>query len=135
VKKDDGLFFGLEIPFARMVGARSVEWGDGRAVATVEVRPEHTNSHGFAHGGLLVTMLDITMGSCIRSLDRDSIRCVTVNLSTSFLSAGTGLITFEARVLHKGRTLATAECDARDAKGALIAKATGTFQMRHVEKR
>ena len=134
MKKDDGLFFGLEIPFARMVGARGVQWGEGRAVATVDVRPEHTNSHGFAHGGLLVTMLDITMGSAIRSLDRDSIRCVTVSLYTSFLSAGTGLITFEARTLHSGRTLATSECDARDAKGTLVAKATGTFQIRHVGK-
>jgi uncharacterized protein (TIGR00369 family) len=131
--KDEGKFFGIEIPFAQQVGAHGVESGGGRAVATVEVRPELTNSRGNAHGGLLVTLLDITMGSAARSLDPETTAVITVSINTNFLLAARGRITFEARVLHAGRSLATCECDARNEAGELVAKSTGTFQVRRPE--
>ncbi|MDP1636358.1 MAG: PaaI family thioesterase, partial [Gallionellaceae bacterium] len=61
-------FFGLDIPFIRLLGAKEEQWEKGRAVASVEVRPELHNSWEYAHGGVVMTLLDVTMGSAARSM-------------------------------------------------------------------
>ncbi|HYD05366.1 MAG TPA: PaaI family thioesterase [Reyranella sp.] len=45
--------------------------------------PQHSNSHGIVHGGMLATFLDSVMGSTVlHRLDR---RCVTVRLTIDYL--------------------------------------------------
>lgn len=123
-------FFGLDIPFIRLVGAEAEHWERGRAVTALDVQPELNNSWGAAHGGVLMTLLDVTMGCAARSLDEQSAGVVTVDMHTSFLRAGTGRLVAEGRVLHAGRSLVFCEGEVRDAGGGLVARSSGTFRLR-----
>ena len=55
---------------------------------------------------------------------------ITINLSTSFIGAGSGeRLLAEARVLKDGRSLSFVEGEARNADGSLVAKAVGTVRV------
>ena len=120
-------FFGLTIPFLDLLGARPGHREKGRAVVTLEMRDELTNSWGFAHGGVVMALLDVAMGSAVRSTVEADFGVVTANLSVNFLHAAAGSLTAEGRVLRGGRTLVFCEGEVRDAAGHLVAKAVGTF--------
>ena len=126
----DNKFFGLDIPFIRLLGAKEEQWEKGRAVSSVEVRPELHNSWEYAHGGVVMTLLDVTMGSAARSMVPHAAGVVTVDMSVSFMSAGQGRLTVDARVLRSGATLIFCEGEMRDAEGELVAKAMASFKVR-----
>ena len=83
-------FFGLDIPFIDLLQAKAGHWEKGRAVATIELRPELHNSWRTAHGGVVMTLLDVTMGSAARSMVPHAAGVVTVDMSVSFVAAGQG---------------------------------------------
>ena len=123
-------FFGLDIPFIDLLQAKEEHWEKGRAVSSVEVRPELYNSWEYAHGGVVMTLLDVTMGSAARSQVPHAAGVVTVDMSVSFLSAGQGLLTVEARVLRSGASLIFCEGEMRDEAGELVAKAMASFKVK-----
>jgi hypothetical protein len=59
-------------------------------VASIEIRPELYNSWQYAHGGVVMTLLDVTMGSAARSSVPHAAGVVTVDMSVSFIAAGQG---------------------------------------------
>ena len=123
--------FGRRVPFASHVGIEVVEKGNGRAVLTLEVRPELTNSFEVAHGGAVMTLLDIAMALAARTLDPDAIGVITVEMKTTFIGAATGRIAAEGRCLHVGKTVAFCEGRVHGPDGRLVASASGTFMLRH----
>jgi len=57
-----------------------------RAIRGFRPGPQHANSHGIVHGGMLATFIDSAMGSTVfHVLER---RCVTVRLSLDYLMPG-----------------------------------------------
>jgi uncharacterized protein (TIGR00369 family) len=55
---------------------------------------------------------------------------LTVDMSVGFMKGSFGdKVTAEGRVLHGGKSTAFCEAEARDDKGALLAKAIGTFKL------
>jgi uncharacterized protein (TIGR00369 family) len=59
---------------------------DGRLIRGFRPGPQHSNSHGIVHGGMLAAFLDSVMGSTVfHLLER---RCVTVRLSVDYLMPG-----------------------------------------------
>jgi uncharacterized protein (TIGR00369 family) len=59
---------------------------DGRLIRGFRPGPQHSNSHGIVHGGMLAAFLDSVMGSTVfHVLER---RCVTVRLSVDYLMPG-----------------------------------------------
>jgi uncharacterized protein (TIGR00369 family) len=59
---------------------------DGRLIRGFRPGPQHSNSHGIVHGGMLASFLDSAMGSTVfHVLQR---RCVTVRLSLDYLMPG-----------------------------------------------
>lgn len=122
---------GRYIPFASHLGIKMVEYGDGRVVVSLDLRPELMNSFEAAHGGVVMTLLDIAMALAARSKDPDSLGAITVEMKASFLNAGTGTITAEGVCLQLGKSVAFCEAKARGSDGTLAASATGTFMLRH----
>ncbi|MCY1702637.1 PaaI family thioesterase [Deinococcus sp. SL84] len=47
--------------FSALIGARFTAIGEGRATLQVPLREDLRQHHGFAHGGLLASMADITL--------------------------------------------------------------------------
>ena len=127
--------FGRRVPFASHVGIELVERGNGRAVLMLDVRPELTNSFEVAHGGAVMTLLDIAMALAARTLDPEAIGVITVEMKTTFIGSATGKLTAEGRCLHVGKTVAFCEGRVHGPDGPLVATASGTFMLRHASGR
>ena len=122
--------FRNDIPFIKDLGVEFVSAENGRAVVALDLAPRHLNSWSVAHGGVLMTLLDVAMAVAGRSLDPTAGGGVTVEMKTSFLqpaNAGTRLIV-SGHAYHRSSTLAFCEGDVRDTEQRLIARAMGTFK-------
>jgi uncharacterized protein (TIGR00369 family) len=119
--------FGIAIPFADYCGVEPVASEPGLCRLAITMRDEHKNHLGVAHGGVLLTLLDVAMGSAARLSAGASV--VTVDLQSAFLAPGRGNLLAEGRVLRPGRSLIFCEGDVRDSAGALVAKASALFKV------
>jgi uncharacterized protein (TIGR00369 family) len=119
------------IPFVSHLGLVTEALGEGTARLSMAL-PEHfTNSLGTAHGGVIMSLLDVALCTAARTLHPDSIGVVTIDMSTSFIGGGSGdRLVAEARVLRDGRSMTFVEGEARNADGSLVAKAIGTVKVR-----
>jgi uncharacterized protein (TIGR00369 family) len=122
--------FRNDIPFIKDLGIEFVSAENGRAVVALDLAPRHLNSWSVAHGGVLMTLLDVAMAVAGRSLDPAAGGGVTVEMKTSFLqpaNAGARLIV-SAHAFHRTSTMAFCDGEVRDTDERLIAKAMGTFK-------
>jgi uncharacterized protein (TIGR00369 family) len=122
--------FRNDIPFIKDMGVEFLSAEDGRAVVALDLAPRHLNSWSVAHGGVLMTLLDVAMAVAGRSLDPTAGGGVTVEMKTSFLqpaNAGTRLIV-SGHAHHRSSSLAFCDGEVRDTEQRLIAKAMGTFK-------
>ena len=120
-----------KIPFLAHLGLQTEELGEGSARLSLVLEPHMSNSFGTAHGGVIMTLLDVALCTAARTLHPDSTGVMTIDLSTSFIGAGSGpRLLAEARVLRNGRSIIFAEGEARNEDGSLVAKAIGTVRAR-----
>lgn len=116
-------------PIMQTLGFHLVEVDRGRAVFEGVPEFRHYNPIGVVHGGYAATLLDSALGCAVQSsLAKGEIYTTLefkVNLVRA-LTAETGLVRSEARLVHLGKRVATAEADLRDAGGKLYAHATTT---------
>ena len=124
-------FFGIKSPFLELCGIRAVSREGGRVAAEAEVTAATANSFGFGHGGLTMTLLDVVCGAAARFSDPDATSVVTVDLHVSFIGPAKGRLVAEGRVLRQAKRMVFCEGDVRAQDGNLVAKALGTFQLRH----
>ncbi|MEO8505576.1 MAG: PaaI family thioesterase [Acidobacteriota bacterium] len=116
-------------PFAHLLGLRLIEVGDGLAVFSVEPAEFHYNPIGVVHGGLLATALDSAMGCAVHSTLPMGTAYTTLEIKANFVRPATmttGPLRCEARVIHRGKTSATAEGKVVDGSGRLYAHGTTT---------
>ena len=121
--------FDIHIPFVEHLGIRLLEKGGGRVLIRLDPRPEHLNSWQGVHGGVLMTMLDVALGSASRSLDAACIGATTVELKANFLGRALGSVFGEGRAQRAGRSLIFSEGELKDEAGVLLAKGAGTFKL------
>ncbi|WHZ11687.1 MAG: Thioesterase [Burkholderiaceae bacterium] len=121
---------GAVIPFARLLGFMLERFEGGESTLHFTPRPEHCNSFGVAHGGAVMTYLDVIMATAARSVQPD-MGSITIEMKTSFMRPapvqGRTLVG-KGRLLHRSRSLAFVEGSVFDADGQLCAHATGTFK-------
>jgi uncharacterized protein (TIGR00369 family) len=116
-------------PIMETLGFRLDAVEKGRAVfrATPEFR--HYNPLGTVHAGFAATLLDSSMGCAVHTTLVKGEAYTTLELKLNLvrpLTEKTGPVAAEGRVVHRGRTVATAEADLKDAAGKLFAHATTT---------
>jgi uncharacterized protein (TIGR00369 family) len=103
----------------------------GTGCVRVTLEPRHLNPNGTVHGGLVLTLLDFTLGAEVeRSLgEGQQGHPITIQLSSSMIgAAGLGeTITGRARVTDRTKTMSFVSgeitCD-----GRMIASATAVFR-------
>ena len=91
--------------------------------------PQHCNPLGFVHGGFASTLLDSAMGCAVHSLLDAGQGFSTLEFKINFIrpiSAETGSISAEGKIIHFGRQTATADGRITDASGRLLAHASTT---------
>ena len=117
-----------KVPFLEFCGVRNEPAPDGLARLSVEVRPEIGNTRGHAHGGLMMTMLDVALGRAARNSVPGAYGFVTIDLHTSFLKPGTGRLVAEGRRTGGGRSIVFCAGEIRDEAGDIVATANGVFK-------
>ncbi len=117
------------IPFMAHCGITFLESASGVIRVTAQTAPVVTNTRGKAHGGLLMTMLDIALGCAARDAVAGAESFITVDLHVAFLAAGEGTLVAEGRVLRAGGSLVFCEGEVRDDEGVMLARASGVFKL------
>ncbi|SFC61455.1 uncharacterized domain 1-containing protein [Polaromonas sp. OV174] len=122
--------FGAEIPFVNHLGFTLERFDGGESTLGYSPSPEHLNSFLVTHGGAIMTLLDVTMATSARSVQKD-MGVVTIEMKTSFMRPAPGdgsKLTGKGRLIHRTATLAFTEATLYDAQGQACAHATGTFK-------
>jgi uncharacterized protein (TIGR00369 family) len=118
-------------PFAQTLGFDGlVEVSEGKATFAVRPAEFHYNPIGVVHGGLALALLDSAMGCAVHSTLPAGATYTTLEVKANFvrpLTAATGLVRCRGSVVHRGRTIATAEGRVEDSDGKLYAHGTSTL--------
>ncbi len=116
-------------PIARLMDFEFVEVGEGKVVFAVEPAEYHYNPIGAVHGGLACTLVDSAMGCAVHTMLPAGTGYTTLELKTNFLrtiTADTGRLFCEGKIVHVGGRIATAEARLMDESGKLYCHATTT---------
>ena len=125
-----------KIPFVTHLGLTTESLGEGSARLSMPLPKHFTNSLGTAHGGVIMSLLDVALCTAARTLHPESVGVITINMSTSFIGAGDGArLLADARVMKDGRSLSFVEAEAKNEDGTLVAKAVATVRVLLKEKK
>jgi uncharacterized protein (TIGR00369 family) len=116
-------------PIGELLGFHLVEAENGRAAFEGVPEFRHYNPIGTVHAGFAATLLDSALGCAIFSTIAKGDAWTTLELKLNLvrpLTKDTGPVRAEGRIVHRGRTVATAEGDLKDRAGKLYAHATTT---------
>lgn len=119
--------FGVRIPFVEHLGFDLIKFEEGTSQIDFTPRDEHQNSFAVVHGGVCMTLLDVSMAAAARSVQSD-MGVVTIEMKTTFMQASRGKLSGKGRLMHRTATLAFTEATIYDAEGKACAHATGTFK-------
>jgi uncharacterized protein (TIGR00369 family) len=117
--------------FNVVIGYRLTEWREDFARLELTLDEKHLNRSGVVHGGVLATMLDVTLGYAgIYTGEPGRIRrAVTLTMTTSYIGqAKTGILRCIAKRRGGGKTIYMATGEIRDEADNLIALGEGTFR-------
>lgn len=116
------------VPFIRLLGMRRLFSDGGRARLELPAREDLGNVIGAVHGGAVFSLLDVVMASAAVSRHEFRRTAVTLNISSSYLSPGVGLLTADGEFLHETDGVAFCQGRVTDARGQLVASAQGSFR-------
>ena len=124
-----------KIPFLTHLKILTETLGKGTATLSLPVEKHLTNSLGTVHGGVIMSLLDVALCTAARTLHPESVGVITINLTTSFIGAGSGSkLLADARVMKDGQSMSFVEAEAKNADGSLVAKAVATVRVLKKEK-
>lgn len=111
---------------AALMGIKVIEIQEGYAKAVLVLKQQHLNSKGGAHGGAIMTLMDITGGSAAESY---GVQVSTATTSIDFLRPAYVYDTLyaTAEAVKNGRTLSVIEVKVQSEGGELVAKGSFTF--------
>lgn len=112
---------------SRLLGLSIDYTADETCVVEFDIHDYMFNPQGTLHGGIIATVLDISMGHL---LTRVVGRGMTLEMKTQYLRpARAGRVRAEGRFLKKGKSINYLETRLADAGGNLLAVANSTWQL------
>lgn len=121
---------GQRAPIGQLMRFDLVEVEEGRAVFEGQPGEEVYNPIGTVHGGYAATLLDSACGIAVHSKLAVGQGYTTLELKVAYhkaITASTGLVRAEGKVVSFGRRAAFAEARLTDAEGRLLASATSSL--------
>lgn len=119
--------FAIKIPFVEHLGFKLDVFDGGHSQISYHPKPEHLNTFHVTHGGAVMTLLDVSMATAARSVQKD-MGVVTIEMKTSFMRPCRGLLVSQGLLKHRTQSLAFTEATIYDTEGLMCAHATGTFK-------
>jgi uncharacterized protein (TIGR00369 family) len=117
-------------PFAQTLGMRPEHAARGHVRFSMETHEWMANPAGVVHGGMAATILDSVLTLAVATHLPHGKFCTTIDLNVHFVRPlfPTGeRVVADGHAVHVGSTLGTAEARLVDARGRIIAHATGSF--------
>ncbi|GLX90048.1 PaaI family thioesterase [Pseudomonas weihenstephanensis] len=112
--------------FSELIGCRVVQLDEGLAHVALSLEPHLRNRGGKLHGGVIFSLVDISMGLACSSAHGDQ-QSVTLECKINYIRAvSDGEVLCIAKVIHPGRRTLVVEADVLQGD-KLVAKALGTF--------
>src|SRR5271163_3209307 len=121
-------------PIQELLGFDLVDVTEGTATFCYRPDERHGNPLGTVHGGVAMTLLDSAAGAAVHSTLSDGSGCTTLETKVNLVRAvrpTTGPLLAEGSVVHRGRTVATAQSRLVGEDGTLYAHATSTCLILH----
>ena len=116
--------------YLEFLGFKLISWKEGYAKLQMQVRPEHRNTVGYLHGGVVSSLLDIA-GAVAGSFGnaRETVS-LTINLNCNFMAPHkAGIAIAEGELVRTSESLFFAEARLFDPEeNRLCATATGTYK-------
>jgi len=116
-------------PAAVLIGYRLVKIDVGLTVFELEPAEYHYNPFASVHGGVASTLLDSAMASAVLSTLPIGLNCSTLEIKVNFvrpITSRTGILRCEAKTIHVGSRIATAEGRVIDRQNKLYAHGVTT---------
>ena len=127
-----------EAPIAELLDFTLTEAAEGRVVFKGAPKAAHRNPFGTVHAGWSATVMDSALTCAVLSALKPGEAMTTIEFKINCVRPvlpGMGVLTCEAQLLHRGRTVATSEAYLRDASGKLLAHGTETCAIFPLEKK
>lgn len=119
-------------PMAKLIGFRMAVAEPGRVVMELDAEESLENTIGLLHGATAAALLDTAMGCAISTMLPVGQTSVTLDLKLTYLrplSAKSGTIQAEGKIIKIGRQTSYTEGFVRDGTGNLAVHATANFSM------
>jgi uncharacterized protein (TIGR00369 family) len=114
-------------PIMTTLGMKLVSQAEGRATMTLFADERYHNPMGTLHGGVLTDLADACMGMATISTLGEGESFTTLELKMNFIRPVIeGELTAEGKVVHRGRTIALAECVIKNKEEKEVARGTAT---------
>ena len=116
--------------YLEFLGFRLTTWKEGYARIEMPVRPEHRNTVGFLHGGVIASLLDVAGAVAGSHGIADEFVSITINLNCTFLAPHKGdTVVAEGEMVGKSSSLFFCQARLLDpSNDRLCATATGTYK-------
>jgi len=124
----------MEIPagltqsaFSELIGCRLQRLEQGVAEVALSLEPQLRNRAGKLHGGVIFSLVDITMGLACSSAHGFDQQSAPIECKINYIRAvEAGDVLCTSRVIHAGRRTLVGEAEVYQDE-RLVAKAQGTF--------
>ncbi|MEM8650331.1 MAG: PaaI family thioesterase [Pseudomonadota bacterium] len=116
-------------PMSKLMNFRLTEVEEGKAIFRGVPLREHYNPAGVVHGGWAGTIMDSALGCCVWTKVPAGLAYTTAEFKVHLvrpITDKTGEVICEAKVVHMGRKLATAEATLKTLDGKLLSHGTET---------
>ena len=115
--------------FRELVGTELSSAKEGRAVVSLWAEERHLNPNGTVHGGVVYTLVDVSMAEALKTMIEGDERPVTIEIKVNYLEPGRpGTLTSTAQVRKGGKRLTIVEAEVtQEDDSEVVALATGTY--------
>ena len=117
--------------FTEWVGTQLLSTEEGRAVASLQAEEWHLNAMGAVHGGLLSTLIDVSMAEALATIAEEGEQPFTIQITVNYMKpAKQGTLTSTAEVRMGGDRATIVEAEVvqeEEEDGEVVALATGTY--------
>ncbi|MFT7827349.1 PaaI family thioesterase [Priestia megaterium] len=117
-------------PFRRYLGLKDFKSRDGVFEVRIEIFPDLLNFSGNVHGGVIASLVDMSIGNAVYPVLNKNQYSTTVELKLNYLKPLNGKsIVAKSYLLHKGKTLLVGKADILNEHDQLVATGTATFMI------